>query len=102
MKVVKNKVAPPFKVIEFDIMYGEGISKSGEVLDLAVDLDIIKKSGSWFSYGTDRLGQGRDAVKSLIKDNPELMADLEEKIKSTVAGNADDLMDKNASEESDD
>ncbi len=95
VKVVKNKVAPPFKVIEFDIMYGEGVSKSGEVLDLAVDLDIIKKSGSWFSYSESRLGQGRDAVKQLIKDTPELMADLEEKIKATVAGNADALMDKN-------
>ncbi|MCD8540917.1 MAG: recombinase RecA, partial [Leadbetterella sp.] len=101
VKVVKNKVAPPFKVIEFDIMYGEGVSKSGEVLDLAVDLDIIKKSGSWFSYGADRLGQGRDAVKSLIKDNPELMADLEEKIKGTVAGNADALMDKTGEESED-
>jgi recombination protein RecA len=98
VKVVKNKVAPPFKVIEFDIMYGEGISKSGEVLDLAVDLDIVKKSGSWFSYAENRLGQGRDSVKGLIKDNPELMADIEEKIKATVAGNADALMDKNASE----
>src|SRR6218665_1624028 len=68
VKVVKNKVAPPFKVIEFDIMYGEGVSKSGEVLDLAVDLDIVKKSGSWFSYGDSRLGQGRDSVKQLIKD----------------------------------
>ena len=95
VKVVKNKVAPPFKVIEFDIMYGEGISKSGEVLDLAVDLDIVKKSGSWFSYTDNKLGQGRDGVKALIKDNPELMAELEEKIKSTVSGNADALMDKN-------
>ncbi len=99
VKVVKNKVAPPFKVIEFDIMYGEGVSKSGEVLDLAVDLEIIKKSGSWFSYGADRLGQGRDAVKSLIKDNPELMADVEEKIKATVAGNSDALVDKSGATE---
>jgi recombination protein RecA len=98
VKVVKNKVAPPFKVIEFDIMYGEGISKAGEVLDLAVDLDIVKKSGSWFSYSDNKLGQGRDSVKGLIKDNPELMAELEEKIKATVAGNADALMDKNAEE----
>jgi recombination protein RecA len=93
--VVKNKVAPPFKVIEFDIMYGEGISKSGEVLDLAVDLDIVKKSGSWFSYAENKLGQGRDAVKALIKDNPELMAELEDRIKATVSSNADALMDKN-------
>jgi recombination protein RecA len=99
VKVVKNKVAPPFKVIEFDIMYGEGISKSGEVLDLAVDLEIVKKSGSWFSYAENKLGQGRDSVKGLIKDNPELMADIEEKIKATVAGNSDALMDKNVSEE---
>ena len=102
VKVVKNKVAPPFKVIEFDIMYGEGVSKSGEVLDLAVDLNVIKKSGSWFSYGADRLGQGRDAVKNLIKDNPELMADLEEKIKATVAGNADALMDKKGETDTED
>ena len=102
VKVVKNKVAPPFKVIEFDIMYGEGISKSGEVLDLAVDLDIVKKSGSWFSYAENRLGQGRDSVKALIKDNPELMIDLEEKIKLTVAGNADALVEKNASVEEED
>jgi len=95
VKVVKNKVAPPFKVIEFDIMYGEGISKSGEVLDLAVDLDIVKKSGSWFSYAENKLGQGRDAVKALIKDNPELMAELEDRIKATVSSNADALMDKN-------
>lgn len=94
VKVVKNKVAPPFKVVEFDIMYGEGISKAGEVLDLAVDLDIVKKSGSWFSYGEDRLGQGRDAVKNLIRDTPELLDDLEAKIKATVAGKPDALMEK--------
>ena len=77
VKVVKNKVAPPFRTAEFDIMYGEGISKVGEVLDLAVEHDIVKKSGSWFSYEDTKLGQGRDAVKSLIKDNPDLMDELE-------------------------
>ena len=80
VKVVKNKVAPPFKIAEFDIMYGEGISKTGEILDLAVEFEIIKKAGSWFSYGETKLGQGRDAVKSLIKDNPELADELEVKI----------------------
>lgn len=84
VKVVKNKVAPPFKVAEFDIMYGEGISKTGEILDLAVEFEIIKKAGSWFSYGETKLGQGRDAVKSLIKDNPELADELEAKIKSHI------------------
>jgi recombination protein RecA len=84
VKIVKNKVAPPFKVAEFDIMYGEGVSKTGEVLDLAVEFEIIKKSGSWFSYGETKLGQGRDAVKSLIKDNPELADELEEKIKARI------------------
>ncbi|UFH36948.1 MULTISPECIES: recombinase RecA [Flavobacterium] len=84
VKIVKNKVAPPFKVAEFDIMYGEGVSKTGEILDLAVEFEIVKKSGSWFSYGETKLGQGRDAVKSLIKDNPELADELEEKIKARI------------------
>ena len=80
IKIVKNKVAPPFKTAEFDIMYGEGISKIGEILDIGVDRDIIEKSGSWFSYGGSKLGQGRDSVKSILKDNPELMEELEQKI----------------------
>ncbi len=84
VKIVKNKVAPPFKKAEFDIMYGEGISKVGEVIDLGVELNIIKKSGSWFSYGEVKLGQGRDAVKSLLQDNPELMDELEGKIKDAL------------------
>jgi recombination protein RecA len=86
VKVVKNKVSPPFKVVEFDIMYGQGISKAGEVLDLAVDLEIVKKSGSWFSYEGNKLGQGRDAVKGLLEDNPELAEDIENKVKLKVKG----------------
>ena len=84
VKVVKNKVAPPFQITEFDIMYGEGISKVGEILDIGVELGIVKKSGSWFSYGDTKLGQGRDAVKGLIKDNPELAEELEGKIKAAI------------------
>jgi len=84
VKVVKNKVAPPFRMAEFDIMYGEGISKVGEILDIAVENEIIKKSGSWFNYQDTKLGQGRDAVKTMIKDNPELMDELEEKIMSII------------------
>jgi len=86
VKVVKNKVAPPFKKAEFDIMYGGGISKVGEIIDLGVELNILKKAGSWFSYGETRLGQGRDAVKALIADNPELMDELEAKIKAELSG----------------
>jgi recombination protein RecA len=82
---VKNKVAPPFKVVEFDIMYGRGISKAGEIIDLGVELNVVQKSGSWFSYGGNKLGQGRDAVKQLIEDNPELMDELERKIKEKIS-----------------
>lgn len=84
VKVVKNKVAPPFKVVEFDIMYGKGISKVGEIVDLGVELNVIQKSGSWFSYNGNKLGQGRDSVKQLIEDNPELAEELEKKIKDLV------------------
>ena len=84
VKVVKNKVAPPFKVVEFDIMYGKGISKSGEIIDLGVELNVIQKSGSWFSYNGNKLGQGRDSVRQLIEDNPELAEELENKIKELV------------------
>ena len=86
VKVVKNKVAPPFKVVEFDIMYGRGISKSGEIIDIGVELDVVQKSGSWFSYDGNKLGQGRDAVKALIEDNPELMEELERRIKEKLNG----------------
>lgn len=86
VKIVKNKVAPPFRIAEFDIMFGEGISKAGEIIDLGVEYEIIKKSGSWFSYGETRLGQGRDAVKQLILDNPELAEELETRIKEAVTG----------------
>lgn len=87
VKVAKNKVAPPFRVVEFDIMYGKGISRVGEVLDIAVDANIVQKSGSWFSYDGTKLGQGRDTVKGLLEDNPELLADIESKIlNKTKAG----------------
>ena len=87
VKVVKNKVAPPFKTAEFDIMYGEGISKTGEIIDLGVEHEIIEKSGSWFSYGGTKLGQGRDSVKIILKDNPELMEELEGKIFQIINNN---------------
>ncbi len=84
VKVVKNKVAPPFKVVEFDIMYGKGISKSGEIIDLGVEMNIIQKAGSWFSYNENKLAQGRDSAKQIIEDNPELMKELESKIKEKI------------------
>jgi recombination protein RecA len=86
VKVVKNKVAPPFKVVEFDILYGQGISKVGEIIDIGVELNVIQKAGSWFSYNGNKLGQGRDAVKSLLEDNPELMEEMEQKIKENLKG----------------
>jgi recombination protein RecA len=84
VKVVKNKVAPPFRAAEFDIIFGEGISKTGEILDLGVELGIVGKSGSWFSYNNDKLGQGRDAVRQLLVDNPELANEIEVKIRAKI------------------
>ena len=86
VKIVKNKVAPPFRVCEFDLTFGEGISKVGEIIDLGVDYGVIKKSGSWFSYGETKLAQGREAVKQLLNDNPELAEELENKIRAAIAG----------------
>ena len=85
VKVVKNKVAPPFRMAEFDIMFGKGISRFGEILDLAVDLDIVNKSGSWFAYNDTKLGQGRDAVKTMLEDNPELSEEIESKVREQLA-----------------
>jgi len=84
VKVVKNKVAPPFRTVEFDIMYGEGISKNGEIVDLGVSADIIEKSGSWFSYNEQRIGQGRENVKNFLKENLEIAKDIEDKIKGNT------------------
>ena len=92
VKVAKNKVAPPFRMAEFDIMFGEGISKVGEIVDIGVDLEIVQKSGSWYSYNGTKLGQGRDAVKQLLLDNPEMADEIEakirEKVKPTIAAPA--------------
>ena len=84
VKIVKNKMAPPFRKAEFDIVFGEGISRIGEIVDLGVEFDIIKKSGSWFSYGESKLAQGREAVKKLLMDNPELCEEIEGKIRETM------------------
>jgi len=86
VKIVKNKVAPPFRTAEFDIIYGHGISRKGELIDMGVDLNVIKKSGSWFSYNETKLGQGRDAVKQLLDDNPDLMEEIEARVKEAIAG----------------
>ena len=85
VKVIKNKVAPPFREAEFDIVYGEGISKAGNILDMAVNMDIIEKSGSWFSYDGNRIGQGRENVKKYLKENPEILADVEQKVRANFA-----------------
>ena len=90
VKVVKNKVAPPFRLAEFDIMYGEGISKLGEMVDLGVEYNILKKSGSWFSYGDTKIGQGRDAVKHTLADNPELCDEIEAKIREAISAKAEE------------
>jgi len=84
VKVVKNKVAPPFRAAEFDIIFGEGISKNGEIIDMGTELGVVQKSGSWYSYNNDKLGQGRDAVKQLLVDNPELAAEIEGKIREKI------------------
>jgi recombination protein RecA len=86
VKVVKNKVAPPFRVVEFDIIYGEGISKEGEIIDMAVETEVLQKSGSWYAYDGNKLGQGKEAVRLLLRDNPELSGEIENKIKETIAG----------------
>ncbi len=96
VKVVKNKVAPPFQQAEFDIMYGEGVSKVGEIVDLGVENNIIKKSGSWFSYGETKLGQGRDSVKALFNDNPDLMEEIEFKIREALSGAAEEKLELEA------
>lgn len=101
VKVVKNKMAPPFRTCEFDLMFGEGISKTGEIVDLGVDMGIVKKSGSWFSYGDTRLAQGRDAVKQLFKDNPELCDEIEGKIRAAVKAEMEDKMATAQAEEED-
>ena len=85
VKVIKNKVAPPFREAEFDIVYGEGITKAGNILDMAVNMDIIEKSGSWFSYDGNRIGQGRENVKKYLKENPEILADVEQKVRANFA-----------------
>jgi len=94
VKVVKNKMAPPFKIAEFDIVYGKGISKTGEILDLATELEIVQKSGSWYSYKGDKLGQGREGVKSLLEDNPDLAVELEKAIKASIFGTDEESAEK--------
>jgi recombination protein RecA len=102
VKVVKNKVAPPFRVVEFDIMYGEGISKTGELVDLGVAANVVEKSGAWFSYSGQRIGQGRENAKTFLRDNPQMAAEIEAKIRQNAGLVAGALLDKNGGEESDD
>ena len=102
VKVVKNKVAPPFREAEFDILYGEGISKEGSVLDLAVNLDIIEKSGAWFSYKGAKVGQGRENVKKYLKENPEILEEIETKIRDNYSTAFEQALDEKAPEKEDD
>ena len=101
VKVVKNKVAPPFREAEFDILYGEGISKEGSILDLAVNLDIVEKSGAWFSYNGAKIGQGRENVKKYLKENPKILAEIEQKIRDNYSKAFEQALDEKASEEAD-
>ena len=98
VKVVKNKVAPPFREAEFDILYGEGISKEGSILDLAVDLDIIEKSGAWFSYKNSKIGQGRENVKKYLKENPEILSEIENKIRDNYSKAFEQALDEKAAD----
>jgi recombination protein RecA len=99
VKVVKNKLAPPFRVVEFDIMYGEGISKNGELIDLGVAANVVEKSGAWFSYEGQRIGQGRENAKLFLRENPEMAAEIEGKIRANAGLVAGNMMDNNPSEE---
>jgi len=94
VKVVKNKVAPPFRAAEFEIIFGEGISKIGEIIDMGVELEIINKSGSWFSYEGNKLGQGRDSVKTILHDNPEMANEIEAKIRAKIAAKVEEAANK--------
>ncbi|MET1025885.1 MAG: DNA recombination/repair protein RecA, partial [Dongiaceae bacterium] len=94
VKVVKNKVAPPFRVVEFDIMYGEGISKTGELIDLGVAANVVEKSGAWFSYSTQRIGQGRENAKAFLRDNPQIAAEIEAKIRQNAGLVAGAMLEK--------
>lgn len=99
VKIVKNKVAPPFKIVEFDIMYGKGISKTGVLLDTAVDLDIVEKAGSWYSYGDERLGQGREKVKTMLEENPELVKDIDQKVREAFKAETEELAEEESDED---
>lgn len=99
VKIVKNKVAPPFKIVEFDIMYGKGISKTGVLLDTAVDLDIVEKAGSWYSYGDERLGQGREKVKTMLEENPELEKDIDQKVREAFKAETEELAEEESEED---
>ncbi|MEL7488962.1 MAG: DNA recombination/repair protein RecA, partial [Pseudomonadota bacterium] len=99
VKVVKNKVAPPFKQVEFDIMYGEGVSKNGELIDLGVKAGVVEKAGSWFSYGSDRIGQGRENAKQFLRDNPDIAAQIEHAIRANAGLVAEEMLVGEAEEE---